>query len=333
VGWLPKTIFALRRANLPHNLGEYMKIAVIGPGALGCLLACFLFEAKEDVVLVDYRPERAALLRERGIQLKTADGDQRIIRVPIALAAEIQPRDLAVMTVKAHQTRMAASALPLLLAPQGLALTLQNGLGNLEDMAKEMGPEYLLAGVAYLGATRTGEGQIIFAGQGFTYIGAPQGSKVPPAKVAEVVEVFRRAGLKCQARENIEVIMWEKLLINVAINPLTALLRVPNGALLELPEAWELAAGAAAEAKAVAQAAGFQITGDPQVRLRRVCTATAANRSSMLQDVLAGKSTEIEALNAQVVKRGRALGIPTPINYYLTQLLRALGPASPFRVR
>ena len=122
--------------------------------------------------------------------------------------------------------------------------------------------------------------------------------------------------------------MWEKLLINVGINPLTALLRVPNGALPELPEAWDLAVAAAAEALAVARAAGLNLDVDPEARLRQVCTATAANRSSMLQDILAGRPTEIEALNAQVAARGRALGVPTPVNDLLTQLLRALGQAA-----
>jgi 2-dehydropantoate 2-reductase len=100
----------------------------------------------------------------------------------------------------------------------------------------------------------------------------------------------------------------------------------------ELPGAWELAVAAAREARAVAQAAGVAVSGDPEELVRRVCIATAANRSSMLQDVLAGRPTEIEALNAQVASRGAALGVPTPVNRVLTQLLRALGQSYPQRV-
>jgi 2-dehydropantoate 2-reductase len=100
--------------------------------------------------------------------------------------------------------------------------------------------------------------------------------------------------------------------VNVAINPLTALLRVPNGTLPDLPAAWELALAAAREAQAVAQAVGVALAADPLARLRQVCTDTAANRSYMLQDVLAGRPTEIEALNAQVAARWAALGVPTP---------------------
>ncbi len=309
-----------------------MKIAVLGPGALGCLLAAFLFEAGEDVFLVDYRPERVALLRHRGIRLQTLDGRCRVIPVPIGLPYEAGPRDLTIMAVKAHQTRAAALDLLLLMSRGGLALTLQNGLGNLEEMAREVGPERLLAGVGFLGVTREDEGRIIHAGAGPLLIGVPSGSGVAPAAVVAVAEVFRRAGLQCEIKSNIVAVLWEKLVINVAINPLTALLRVPNGALPDLPEAWELALSAAREATAVAAAAGVTLTEDAETRVRQVCTATAANRSSMLQDVLAGRPTEIEALNAQVAARGAALGLPTPVNTFLTQLLRALGESAQWRV-
>ena len=180
--------------------------------------------------------------------------------------------------------------------------------------------------------TRQDEGRIIYAGRGVIYIGAPAGSQVSPLEVAAVADLFRGAGLECQPREDIEAALWEKLVINVGINPLTALLRVPNGALLQLPEAWEVAVAAAAETQTVAQASGINLSGDPVARLRQVCANTAANRSSMLQDILAGRPTEIEALNAQVANRGRALGLPTPVNDLLTLLLRAASQSAPFTV-
>jgi 2-dehydropantoate 2-reductase len=309
-----------------------MKIAIVGPGALGCLLAALFFRAGEEVVLVDYRPERVGLLRRQGVELQTLAGERHTLRVPDVLPDEAGPADLTIMAVKAHQTGAAALNLPRLMAAGGLALTLQNGLGNLEAMAKEVGPSRLLGGVAYLGVTRREEGHIIYAGRGPTYIGAPPGSKVSPPEIATVVERFLHAGLECHAHPDIQALLWEKLMINVGINPLTALLRVPNGALPELPEAWELAVAAAAEAQQVARAAGLTVPHDPAGLLERVCTATAANRSSMLQDILAGRPTEIEALNAQVTARGQTLGIPTPVNHLLTQLLRALGQSATKRV-
>ena len=308
-----------------------MKIAIIGPGALGCLLGALLYEAGEDVRLVDYRPDRVALLGREGIRLRTPEGS-RTIRAPIVLPQEAAPAALTIVAVKAHQTRAAALDLRLLMASGGLALTLQNGLGNLEEMAREVGPQRLLAGVAFLGVTRPEEGRVILAGRGPIIIGTPAGSQVSPAELAGVVEVFQRGGLECRAQADIESVLWEKLLVNVGLNPLTALLRVPNGALPEIKEAWTLAVAAAGEAQAVARAAGFNQDLDPEARLRQVCAATAANRSSMLQDVLAGRATEIDALNGQVSARGAALGVPTPVNDLLTRLLRALGQAGTWRV-
>ncbi len=309
-----------------------MKLAILGPGALGCLMAALFWEAGEDVILVDYQADRSARLRQRGIQVHTREGGQRLMKVPIAVAPEVGPRDLTIVAVKTYQTKTAVQALPALMSQGGLALTLQNGLGNLEEMAQVVGPERLLAGVGLLGVTRQAEGRILYAGRGAIFIGVPVGSRVSGDEVAAVVDIFRRAGLECQAREDVAAVLWEKLVINVGINALTALLRVPNGALLELPHAWEVAVAAAVEAQAVAAAAGLTLSGDPEVRLRRVCTNTAANRSSMLQDILAGRPTEIEALNVQVSLRGQALGLATPVNDLLTRLVRAAAQSAPLRV-
>src|SRR4030042_977982 len=109
-----------------------MKMAVVGPGALGCLLAVFFWEAGEDVSLVDYRPERARYLHAEGLLLMTPDGRQKVVRVPVALAPDLGPCDLTIIAVKAYQTSTIGSELAQLMSGGGLGLTLQNGLGNLE---------------------------------------------------------------------------------------------------------------------------------------------------------------------------------------------------------
>jgi 2-dehydropantoate 2-reductase len=304
-----------------------MKVAVIGPGALGCLLAAKFTLAGEEVWLVDYRPERAEFLTRQGISLQVPQGIEEVVKVPAGLSGEVGPVNLAILTVKAHQTAAAALGLPLLLGEGGLGLTLQNGLGNLEEMAQVLGPERLLGGASILGVTKLGEGEVLLAGLGPTYVGPPPGSLVSPAEVEKVAALFRRAGLPCEVRGDIEAVLWEKLLVNVGINPLTALLQVKNGDLLHIPPAWDLAVAAASETLAVARAAAIHLSVDPETRLREVCSATAANRSSMLQDVTAGRRTEIEALNAQVAARGTTHGVPTPVNHLLTQLIRALEAA------
>ncbi len=308
-----------------------MKVAIIGPGALGCLLAAKFSLSGEEVWLVDYRPERAELINRQGLLLKTQEGTDVKVKVAAGLPGELGPVDLAILTVKAHQTAAAAQGLPLLLGAGGLALTLQNGLGNLEEMAKVAGPEHLLGGASILGVTKLREGEVLLAGLGPTYVGPPPDSQVSLDEVEKVAALFRRAGLPCEVRGDIEAVLWEKLLVNVGINPLTALLQVTNGDLLNLPPAWEVAVAAATETLDVAWASGIHLNVDPETRLKEVCTATAANRSSMLQDITAGRKTEIEALNAQVAARGENYGVPTPVNHLLTQLIRALEEAKVYR--
>jgi len=301
-----------------------VKIAILGPGALGCLLAAKFTLAGEDVRLVDYRPERVAQLRRQGLLLRTPAGGEEKIRASVGLAVEAGLTDLVILTVKTYQTAGAVAALPQLLSPGGIALTLQNGLGNLEEMARVLGPKRLLGGATILGATKLRDGEVLLAGVGPTYIGPPAGSQVSPERLEAVAALFRRAGLPCEVREDIAAVLWEKLLVNVGINPLTALLRIKNGDLPNLAAAWGLAVTAATEAQAVAKAQGVPLAVNPEACLRQVCVATAANYSSMLQDVLAGRRTEIDALSAQVVLRGAAAGLPTPVNHVLTELIRAL---------
>lgn len=177
--------------------GRIMDIAILGPGALGGLLAAGFRLAGADVRLVDHRPERVELLRGRGLEVTFTDGAVRQVFVPVALPAEAAPCSLVIIAVKAYHTARAAQVLPPLMAPGGLVLTLQNGLGNLEILAQAVGPEPLLAGVSYLGATRPEDGRVIFAGRGPTYLGAPVGSRATAADLAAIAQLFQRAGFPC----------------------------------------------------------------------------------------------------------------------------------------
>lgn len=297
-------------------------------------MAAQLQASGEDVRLLDYRPRRAAHLQAQGIHLITLEGEEKHFPVQCASQAEdIGPCDLAVMLVKAYQTRTAARGLPLLLSGGGMALTLQNGIGNLEQMAECVGMERLLAGVIIAGVTLLDWGRIRLAGQGPIILGIPPGSQIRPAKLQSLLSLLHRAGLECREAEDIIGALWDKLMLNIGINPLTALIRVANGDLLTVPEAWDLAAAAVREGAAVARALNIALSADPVARLRQVCQATTANHSSMLQDVLAGRPTEIAALNGQIVSRGQDQGLPTPVNTILTQLIRAVEQSYPRRAR
>jgi ketopantoate reductase len=175
------------------------------------------------------------------------------------------------MLVKAYQTRTAARGLPLLLSGGGMALSLQNGIGNLEQMAEFVGLERLLAGVIIAGVTLLDWGRIRPAGQGPIILGIPPGSQVRPAELQSLLGLFNQAGFVCREAGDIIGALWDKLMLNIGINPLTALIRVANGDLLTVPEAWDLAAAAVQEGAAVARALNITLSADPLARLRQVC--------------------------------------------------------------
>ncbi len=292
---------------------------------MGLFFAARLQEAGQEVWLLDYRPERTAHLQQNGLRLLTLEGEERQYVLNVAhQAATIGPCDLVLMQVKAHQTQAAAQQLPALLQAGGIALTLQNGIGNLELMAAVVGPERLLAGVTMLGVTKLDVGRIRHAGQGPIFLGRPPDSQVTPQELTAIVEVFQQAGLDCRAAPDIMAVLWHKLLINVGINPVTALTRLPNGQLPIVPAAWQVVTAAVQEACDVAVALGLTPPPEPLSRVRQVCQATAANRSSMLQDVLGRRRTEIDAINGQIVAHGQQLQVPTPVNALLTNLIKSL---------
>ncbi|MFQ3663635.1 MAG: 2-dehydropantoate 2-reductase, partial [Chloroflexaceae bacterium] len=290
-----------------------MRVALIGAGALGGVIGFYL-SAVADVVLVDPWAEHVAAMAVHGLRCER-DGVEAVRPVrAVTDAVQAGPAEVTLILVKARQTPWAAAAARQLLAPDGLAYTLQNGLGNREILAAALGEERVGQGVTSLGATLLGPGRVRHAGTGPTLFGA-----VPDRAVAgALVELFTRAGLPAEVRDDVSGLVWGKLVVNAGINALTALLRVPNGVLAETPAARELLAAAVREAAAVAAARGVTLPySDPVDHVLAVARATGANHSSTLQDVLRGAPTEIAAINGAVAREGARLGVSTPVNALL----------------
>jgi 2-dehydropantoate 2-reductase len=326
-----------------------MKIGIIGAGALGSLLGFYLSE-HADAWLLSRRPEQVQAIERDGLRCEL-DGVVST-RHPRASAdpAAIGQCDLLLVLVKSYQTAWAAEqARPLsrakdqeprtdqgtqdsrfsVLGSQTLVVTLQNGLGNRELLAAALGADRVGQGVTALGATLLGPGRVRQAGQGATVFGA----RPSRAAMLGLAELFRACGLPAELTDDLDALVWGKLVINAGINALTALLRVRNGVLAEDPDARLLMAGAIAESAAVAKARGIRLAyDDPLERALAVARTTAANQSSMLQDVLRGSPTEIDAINGAVEREGRRLGIATPINSTLATLVRALDATAGERV-
>jgi 2-dehydropantoate 2-reductase len=199
-----------------------------------------------------------------------------------------------------------------------VALTLQNGMGNREKLAKALGARRVTLGVTTIGANLVGAGRVRPAGEGVISLSVH-------SRLSPLTEMLRRAGFVVEAAPDPDALLWGKLVINAAINPLTALLGVPNGALLERPTARALMVSVAREAAAVAVAQGLHLPyPDPVVAVETIARRTATNRSSMLQDIQRGAPTEIDAICGAIVTAGESTGVPTPVNRTLWQLVKAL---------
>lgn len=305
-----------------------MKITVIGPGAIGCLLAAYLARAGEEVCLLDYRPERAALLEEKGINLESEKGGFHTSIKATANPAEIRSAKMFLVCVKAGDTEAAASRLKGIISAESCFLTLQNGLGNVEKLGELFGEERVFAGVTTHGATLLGVGHVRHAGHGKIWLGpmaetAPGGVVVQDSR--ELPAALNRAGLQALEVTDIQTVIWRKLLANVGINALTAILRVPNGELLNLPESRKLMARAVAEAVEMARLNGVHLHAPEEIeKVKDVCRSTATNISSMLQDVRRQRKTEINYINGAVVHMAARHGVAAPVNEVLTALVRSL---------
>jgi len=292
---------------------------IVGTGALACLFASRLAAAGVRVTMLGTWPEGLEALRAHGVRLAGADGSERAYPVQATAApADCAGAHLALVLVKSWQTERAARQLAECLSLDGLALTLQNGLGNRESLARALGASRVALGVTTTGATLVEPGCVRPGGEGTVSLGEHP-------RLNPLADLLQQAGFAVKIVPEADDLLWSKLAINAAINPLTALLRCPNGELLTRPSARKLMAVAAREAAAVAEALGRHLTySDPIAAAETIARRTAINHSSMLQDVLRDAPTENDAICGAIVAAGERVGVPTPVNWMLWLLVQAL---------
>ena len=301
------------------------RVAVVGPGALGCLLAATLCRIHEEIWVLDHDSQRAGLLQHSGLTFERAGNLEHFSIRATADAQEIGPVDLILICVKSPVLANTLPSLFPLFTEKTLLLAWQNGIGHLPVLLATQLPGATALAVTSLGAHLVGPGQVRFGGAGATSLGfigpSPQWAG---AVLHEAAELFRLAGLEVRVDADILGQVWNKLLVNVGVNALTAINNCENGRLLENGEALALMRAAVLEAASVAQAKGIAIAPDPVARTLAVCEATAGNISSMLQDVRTKRQTEIETINGAVLEEARKLGIPAPINAQLFAAVKGL---------
>ncbi|KPK42133.1 MAG: hypothetical protein AMJ78_03495 [Omnitrophica WOR_2 bacterium SM23_29] len=319
-----------------------MKITVVGPGALGCLVGGFLSKSGEDVWFLDKHPERANKLSNNGIKIEGISGEHNIKVKATCDPKEIGVSDLVIICVKSYDTEQATKNTKALVSDNTLVLTLQNGLGNIEVISEIVGQEKVIGGTTSHGSTSLGDGHIRHAGRGETIIGrwyqppARKGVRkwqIPRRRLEEVASALRKANFETKVSDNIKEIIWSKLIINVGINALTSIIRLKNGAILEYEWTRNIMRQAVLEATKIAKRRRISlIYSDPVKKVESVCSSTADNLSSMLQDILRKRRTEIEYINGAIVSEGDNLEIPTPVNSILTDLVKAIESSCSKRV-
>lgn len=296
---------------------EPTRFLVLGAGAVGSVFAARL--AARHPVAVVARGARLGQLARDGIRVEGAT--EAAIRPPVApLARELADfrPDYVLITVKAHATRAAAPSLePLGRRP--VRVSLQNGLGNEEALAAGGYP--VIGAVSNNGATLLASGDVFHAGLGEVILSGFQAAS--DQQVSRLAGCLSDAGFPVQRVPDIRKPLWEKTVLNAAVNPVTALLGLRTGQLLEDPGTEHLLRMLVREAVAVARAEGVA-TSEAEVweMIRRVMARTAGNKTSMLQDLERGVPTEVEAMNGVIVARGAKHGVATPWNRLMLRLIR-----------
>ncbi|MCU0614279.1 MAG: 2-dehydropantoate 2-reductase [Desulfobacterales bacterium] len=308
-----------------------MKIAIIGAGAMGSIFGSMLSKVSE-VSLIDINQDHVEAIRKNGLKVENMDGSSSTFNLMITNRPEkLSDRvELAIVFTKSCNTRDAAHTARAILDPRGVALTLQNGIGNLEVIQDVLGPDNAIAGVTSHGGTFLGPGNVRHAGIGPTQIANMPSKKI---LIEKICQIFNAAGIDTSLSDNVNSLIWGKLIINVGINALTAICRVPNGVIGKTSECVDIMKEAVSEAVAVADASGVMLPyDDPVAQVKKVCEATAANRASMLQDILRGARTEIGAINGAIIDRAQALEISTPVNRFLYRVIKAIEATAEYRI-
>ncbi|WEK43965.1 MAG: 2-dehydropantoate 2-reductase [Candidatus Sphingomonas colombiensis] len=304
-----------------------MKIAVIGAGAMGSLFGGRLALAGHDVRLVDVNPPHIAAINRDGLRLDLDEGGLIVTGIRAGTAdAFAGPVDLLIVFTKGYHTADALEAAAHLTGPDTWALTLQNGLGTGERIADALPGVPVAIGMTDVPADLKGPGHVGSHGKGHVRLWSQSGTADPALE--QIATALSKAGIEAHADPEVATAIWEKVIFNTVMNPVAALTRQTVGGMAGHPDGGPLAEAIMGEAFAVAAACGVPVD---QARVRAIIAHAWAehgpHQPSMLQDVLAGRPTEIDSIAGQLAKKGAAHGVATPVLDTLTRLVRMINRA------
>ena len=316
----------------PRRAAPAMRVLVFGAGAVGQGVGAFLAAAGHAVTLL-LRPRYRRAIARRGLKVFGLFGERSVPPARLTLATdagELSPDgyDVILLCVKSYDTPAAAPAIEALLSEGTVVVSMQNGYGNVELLASRFGHERVLCARVITGFAIPSPGRVeITVHADDVLIGAFGRPSHPMAD--KLAAALSEAGLPSSPAENVEAALWGKILYNCALNPLGAILGVHYGALGDSPDARAVMDAVIDEVFAVIDSHGFACPWPSAAEFREVfyarqIPATYDHRPSMLQDLSAGKRTEIDALNGAIVRLAAANGLATPVNATLTRLIHFL---------
>lgn len=300
-----------------------MRIAVVGAGSIGSVIGVLLLEAGVDTVFVENDQDKVRLIREEGLWLEGVSGERLVHPAIFQDPSEAGLVDLAVVLVKSYDTRSVTSTLKQIVSPNGVALTLQNGIGNYETLDEAL-PGRVLLGATTMGAMTSGPGRFRHTGFGSIHFG--EGDGTVRERTEAVGSVLRKMNSgPVHVVDNAVGCVWSKLIINAAINAPATLLSIPNGRMPETDFGRALIHDIVSECLMLVKAKGITlIFDDPEQQVLDVCKGTSGNINSMFQDILAKRRTEIDFINGALAREAEKQGLSAPVNKTLTLLVKAL---------
>ncbi len=292
-----------------------MKTAVMGAGAVGCYYGGMLARAGNDVTLIG-RADHVEAVRSRGLRLETKAFDEAIRLEASTDPAAVRDAELVLFSVKSQATEEAGEAMKAHLRNDASVVTLQNGVDNAERLAAVLGREVVPAAV-YVATEMAGPGHVRHHGRGELVIGRTAASP-------RITAVLRPAGVPVEISDDVAGALWAKLVVNCAYNALSAVPQLPYGRMVQGDQVPAVMRDVVEECVAVARASGVELPRDILRSVMRISETMGGQLSSTAQDLARGRKTEIDHLNGLVVRRGEALGVPTPANRVLLALVKLL---------
>jgi 2-dehydropantoate 2-reductase len=295
---------------------DKLAVAVMGAGAVGCYFGGMLARAGHDVVLIA-RPQHVQAIERDGLRMQTKTFDEPVRLRASSDPAAVEGAQFVLFSVKSTDTEAAGAQIRPHLAPDALVLCLQNGVDNADRLRSVLPPAQVAAAVVYVATEMAGPGHVKHHGRGELVI-------EPSPRSAAIAQALVAAGVPTEVSDNVRGALWGKLIINCAYNAISAIAQQPYGHNVRGVGIRDVMRDVVDECLAVARADGVRLNGDMHEIVRKLVDTMPTQSSSTAQDLARGKPTEIDYLNGLIVRRGEALGIPTPANRVLWALVKLL---------